>query len=56
MPLFTHPPFILNLYEFLSSIEHKKRNVEECVQPNINFHSCFFFQTMEVNGHPQLFE
>jgi len=28
---FTHPRVVLNLYEFLSSAEHKRRYFEECL-------------------------
>jgi len=27
---FTHPQVVSNLYEFLSSVEHKRRYFEEC--------------------------
>uniref|UniRef100_A0A673KXR9 Protein kinase C n=1 Tax=Sinocyclocheilus rhinocerous TaxID=307959 RepID=A0A673KXR9_9TELE len=34
LSFFTHPQVVLNLYEFLSSVEHKRRYVEECWQAN----------------------
>jgi len=52
--LFTHPQVVANLYEFLSSAEHKGRYFEERLEPN----SCLApltsivekNNTMEVNG------
>jgi len=32
--LFTHPQVVPNLYEFLSSAEHKRRYFEECLSLN----------------------
>lgn len=34
MSSFFHPLIIWNLYDFRSSKEHKRRNAEECWQPN----------------------
>jgi len=43
----THPQVVANLYEFLSSAEHKGRYFEERVVPN----GCLEKKnTMEVNG------
>jgi len=47
----THPQVVANLYEFLSSAEHKERYFEERLEPN----SCLapltsIVNTMEVNG------
>jgi len=30
----THPQVVFNLYEFLSSVEHKRRCFKECWWPN----------------------
>jgi len=34
--LFTHPHVISNLYDFLSSIEHKQKDSEDCFPCNYN--------------------
>ncbi len=51
---YTHPHVVSNLYEFLSSGEQKGRYLEnvsnQTVSGTIDFHSIFFFPTMEVNG------
>jgi len=40
MSSFTHPQVVLNLYEFLSSAEHKRRTwVTEQLMDRIDFHS-----------------
>jgi len=44
---FTHPQVVANLYDFLSSAEHKGRYFEEHLKIKKN--------TMEVNGAKQLF-
>jgi len=46
---FTHPQVVANLYEFLSSAEHKGRYFDW------NFGTIDFFSTMKVNGPKQLF-
>jgi len=49
---FTHPHVVPNLYEFLSSVEHKIRSFLRMLETRelvaIDFHS--IFPTMEVNG------
>jgi len=50
---FTHPQVVSNLYEFLSSAEHKGRYFEELLEPmfsTINFHSRKQNKTMKVIG------
>ncbi len=53
---FTHPRFVLNLYEFLLlSTKYILENVgNQTIAVAIDFHS-IFFHTMEVNGYQQLF-
>jgi len=55
---FTHPQVVLNLYEFLSSAEHKRRIwVTEQLMDRIDFHSMEGEKknTMEVNGDQKLY-
>jgi len=52
---FTHPQIVANLYEFLSSAEHKGRYFEERLEPNsfigiIGTSIVGKKNTMEVNG------
>jgi len=51
---FTHPQVVANLYELLSSSEHKGRYLEERLAPLTSI--VFYFSTMEVNGAKQLCE
>jgi len=37
---YTHPQDVLNLYEFLSSAEHKGRYFEECQNQTVNWTHC----------------
>jgi len=57
MSSFTHPQVVLNLYEFLSSAEHKRRTwVTEQLMDRIDFHSMEGEKnTMEVNGDQKLY-
>ncbi len=56
---FTHPQVVPNLYECLSSAEHKVRYFEECGKLSssvVTLTSIVFlvvFPTMEVNGAPK---
>jgi len=56
---FDHSLFVLNLFEFLSSVEHKRKYFEECWHPNSSWSPLtsivFFRYTMEVNGDQQLY-
>ncbi len=51
---FTHPQVVPNLYECLSSAEHKVRYFEECGKLSSSVVTLtsivFVFPTMEVNG------
>jgi len=40
-----------NLYEFLSSVEHKRMSVTRQLTVANDFHSVFFFSPMEVNDY-----
>jgi len=55
---FIHPQVVPNLYEFLSSAEHKRRYFEECQYNQQLWASLtsivFFLHTMAVNGDYQL--
>ncbi len=44
------------MYEFVSSVEHKIRNLEECWLPTVAIYfSIMEKYTMKVNGYRQLF-
>jgi len=51
---FTHPQVVPNLYEFVSSAEHKDILKNDWNFGTTDLHS-IFFSTMEVNGGKQLF-
>jgi len=43
-----HPHIIPNMFEFLSTLEHKRRYFDKNV--------CVFVHTMEINGHQTFFK
>ncbi len=55
LSLFTHPHVVLNLYKFLSYVEHKEDILKSQAVFPIDFHS-IYFPTVEVNGENTLFD
>lgn len=47
---FTHPDLVLNLYEFLLSVEHKRRRFEESCKPvTIDFNNIYIHILNELS-------